>query len=173
MATKKRRQPQPTLQSLISRMYSGMLTPQQQRAQARKDANVALQDQLRGLRLDYTRQRVQGLREQYAQGAYGDLLRGLGAEGSPEMEAIKRAYANAAGLNEGFAKGLVTSTTGQQAQNAAAGEQATEQLSGGTVGTMPSAGTNAQVLNYLASLPRGTFMAQAEAQAKGQGSMAV
>ena len=164
-----RKQP-PSLQSMLTRFYGSMLSGPEMRQQARKDTNLAMQDSMRTLRTTYQRERERTLREQYAQGAYAGLLRGFGAEGSPESQSIKDAYARAAGLQQAESEGFIKSTTGQQQANVDVGQGTAASLAGftGDIGTAQP-GTNAGVLNYLASLPKGTFAAQAESAAKGLG----
>jgi hypothetical protein len=157
---------------ILRRYYDSIfMTPQQQRALARKDTNLAIQDSMRDLERTRQRQYEQMKREQYAQSSYAGLLRDYGAPGSPEAQQIRDAYARAAGLNQRTAEGFISSTTGQQAANAAEG-QATSANLAGEAGAMPSSGQNADVLNYLASLPAGTFLAQGEAGAAALGSAA-
>jgi hypothetical protein len=168
-----RRQPPITIESVLRQYMGGLLTPAQQRKQARQQTNLAVQDSMRQLRTTMQREREGLLREQYAQGAWAGLLRGYGAEGSAEAQAIKDAYSRAAGLTEAEATGFINPTIAQQAQNVTAGQGAAQAVAGytGDVGTA-GPGANAAVLGYLASLPRGTFAAKAEAEAKGLGSAA-
>jgi hypothetical protein len=176
---KKARQPAgakiPSFNQIIGRLYGSMLTQKQMRKQARRETNLAMQDSMRQLRTTYQRERERGLREQYAQGAYAGLLRGFGAEGSAESQAVKEAYARAAGLTGAEQRGFITPTVAQAGANVAAGQATAENLAGYTgdiTSAIPggaAAAPSGQVLNYLASLPAGTFAAEAEARAKGLG----
>jgi hypothetical protein len=171
MARPKRQQPV-SLQRVLNQFYGGLLSPKEQRAQARKDTNLALQDSMRDLRRTYQTERERTLREQYAQGTYAGMLRGFGAPGSAESQQIRDAYAKAAGLNERFSQGLIESTTGQQGANVGTSAAQNAQLAGYEGPAIPGAdaGVNASVLSYLNSLPKGTFAAQAEARAAGLAS---
>ena len=181
MAVKtKRKQPKPpSIQGILTRFYGTMLPPKQQRKQARRETNLALQDSMRQLRTTYQRERERGLREQYAQGTYAGLLSGFGAPGSSEAQSIRDAYARAAGLSQAEAQGFIDPTVAQQGANIQASQATAQNLAGYTgdvAAITPGAatgaqqpGVNAMVLSYLNSLPRGTFAAQAESAAKGLG----
>jgi hypothetical protein len=170
-----------SIDRLLNRYFSSMLTPQQMRQQARRETNVAVQDSMRQLRTTYQRERERDLREQYAQGAYAGLLRGFGSEGSAESNAVKEAYARAAGLSQAEGAGFIGPTIARQAADVGTGQGVSENLAGytGDVSQItPGAptgaqvpGTNEMVLSYLNSLPKGTFAAQAIAAAKGLGNV--
>jgi hypothetical protein len=169
-----RRPRTPGINALINQYIRASLqTPAQQRKQARRETNLAIKDSMRQLRTTVQREREGLLREQYGQGAWAGLLRGYGAEGSAESQAIKDAYARAAGITSQAAQGFITPTIAQQQQYATAGQEASQAVAGytGDVGTA-APGANAAVLGYLASLPRGTFEAEARAEAAGLGSAA-
>jgi hypothetical protein len=168
MAKKKAVKPL-SMESLLRRYVAGtMMSPAQQRKQARRETTLAMNDSMRSLRTTYQRERERTLREQYAQGAWAGLLRGYGAEGSAESQSIKDAYAKAAGLQQAESEGFIAPTIAQQQANVGNAQAQAQTLSGftGDVGTA-TPGVNAGVLNYLASLPKGTFAAQAESAAKG------
>jgi hypothetical protein len=177
MATKTKRQPNITIQGILKQYLGGMLNPQQQRAQARKDTNLAMQQSMRELRQTYGRERERTLREQYAQGMYAGVLRGAAAPGSADEAAIKAAYARAAGLTGAEQRGFINPTTAQQQTNTDAASTVAQQAAGyegdvaaitpGAATGAQQAGVNNSVLTYLSSLPAGTFAAEAEAAAKG------
>jgi hypothetical protein len=156
---------------ILANYYSGILSPGDQRKQARKDTNLAIQDSMRQLRTTYQQERERTLREQYAQGQWAGLLKGYGGEGSGGAGAIRDAYATAAGLSSKAGQGFIDSTTAQQGANVDAANADAANLAGyNGPNVMPDAGANASVLSYLNSLPAGTFAADAEREATGLGS---
>lgn len=166
-----------SLQGLLNRYFSSMLTPQQMRKQARRETNLAMQDSMRQLRTTYQRERERTLREQYAQGVYAGLLRGAAAPGSADAQAIRDAYAHAAGLSQAEQEGFILPTTAQQQANTEGATTVAQNVAGytgdvaaitpGAATGAQQAGVNRDVLMYLASLPKGTFAANAEAAAAG------
>lgn len=160
-----------SLNSLLNTYYRGLLSPQQQRQQARAQVNTQMQSSLRDLRTTYQTERERTLREQYAQGTFAGLLKGLGAPGSSEAESIRNAYAKAAGLSGAEQRGFISSTTAQQGADVGQANAANAQLAGyAGPDQNPSAGQNADVLNYLSSLPPGTFASEAASKAAGLGA---
>jgi hypothetical protein len=139
----------PSLDALLGQyMRATLLTPAQQRAEARRTTNLALGDEMRALRTQHGYDYERARREQNAANVMGQIL---ASYRSADAAAMRAPFSAAQGQVQGLGTGLINEVQAAQQAGVTAGQESSARLAGfqGEIPGMPSPAANALTSRQL------------------------